>query len=203
MKKTMILLAVFSLIGSVVFAQTTETYKEHPGYVDFGSFEKFQNATKTVEISIKGPLLKFVSKITAQEDSELSQLLNGLLLIQVNVFSVEKQQIGDVSAIIQNASKALASKQWERMVRVQDRGEHVEVYTQFGATGALTGLVVMALGKNQEAVFVNIVGTLDPEQLGKLSSKFNIPKLDEIDFGNKEKAPEKEPEEEPETKKQQ
>jgi hypothetical protein len=88
------------------------------------------------------------------------------------------------------------------MVRVQDQGEHVEVYTQFGDTGALTGLVVMALGKNQEAVFVNIVGTLDPEQLGKLSAKFNIPKLDEIDFGNKEKVPEKEPEEEPEIEKQ-
>ena len=204
MKKTMILLAVFSLIGSVVFAQTTEMYKEHPGYVDFGSFEKFQNAAKTVDISIKGPLLKFVYKATAQEDPELAELINKLLLIQVNVFSVEEQQIGDVNAIIQNASKTLASERWERMVRVQDQGEHVEVYTQFGDTGALTGLVVMALGKNQEAVFVNIVGTLDPEQLGKLSSKFNIPKLDEIDFGGqkKEKEPEKEPEEEPETKQQ-
>jgi hypothetical protein len=203
MKKTMILLVAFSLIGSVVFAQTTEAYKEHPGYVDFGSFEKFQNAAKTVDISIKGPLLNFVSKITAGEDPELSQLLQNLLLIQVNVFSVKEQQIGDVNAIIQNASKTLTSRRWERMVRVQDQGEHVEVYTQFGDTGALTGLVVMALGKNQEAVFVNIVGTLDPEQLGKLSAKFNIPKLDELDFGNKEKVPEKEPEEEPETKKQQ
>lgn len=200
MKKMMIFLLTFSLIGSVAFAQTPEAYKEHPGYVDFGSFEKFQNAAKTVEISIKGPLLKFVSKAIAREDSELSQLLNDLLLIQVNVFSVEDQQIGDVKTIIQNASKTLASKQWERMVRVQDQGEHAEVYMQFEDTGALKGLAVMALGENQEAVFVNIVGTLDPEQLGKLSSKFNIPKLDEIDFGEQKK--EKETEEEHETKKQ-
>jgi hypothetical protein len=199
MKKTMIFLVAFSLIGSVVFAQTPETYKEHPGYVDFGSFEKFQNAAKTVEISIKGPLLKFVSKATAGEDPELSELIDKLLLIQVNVFSIEENQLEDVNAIIQNASKTLTAKQWERMVRVQDEGEHVEVYTQFGDTGALTGLVVMALGENQEAVFVNIVGTLDPEQLGKLSAKFNIPKLEDLNFGE----PEKEHEEEPETKKQQ
>ena len=33
---------------------------------------------------------------------------------------------------------------------------------------------------NKEAVFVNIIGNIDPEQLGKLSGQFNIPKLSDI-----------------------
>jgi hypothetical protein len=171
------------LLGSVAFAQEApEEYKLHPGYVDFGSFENFENSPKTVEISIKGPLLKFVSKAVAHEDPDFSKLLEGLLLIQVNVFGVGEQQVNDVTSIIQNTSKSLTTKQWERMVRAQDEEQYVEVYTQFGDTGSLTGLVVMALGENNEAVFVNIVGTLDPEQLGKLSAKFNIPTLDELDL---------------------
>jgi hypothetical protein len=176
------------LLSSVAFAQdTTEEYKLHPGYIDFGSFENFENSPKTVEISIKGPLLKFVSKAVAHEDPDFSKLLDGLLLIQVNVFGVGEQQVGDVAGIIQSTSKALATKQWERMMRVQDEEQHVEIYTQFGDTGSLTGLVVMALGEDNEAAFVNIVGTLDPEQLGKLSAKFNIPMLDNLNLNEEPK----------------
>jgi hypothetical protein len=187
MKRFIMCMLTVSLLGLTVLAQEPpKAYETHPGYVDFGSFERFQSSPKTVEVSIKGPLLKFVSKATAQEDPEFSQLLDGLLLIQVNVFEVVEQQVTDVTDIIQNTSNALAGKHWERMARVQDGEQHIEVYTQFGETGFMTGLVVMALGENNEAVFVNIVGTLDPEQLGKLSSKFNIPKISELDLSGNE-----------------
>jgi hypothetical protein len=193
MKKMMLLFVAFSLLGSIVFAQMPETYKEYPGYVDFGSFEQFQNAATIVEVSIKGPLLKFVSKATAHEDPELSDLIDKLLLIRVNVFSIEDNQLDTVNSIIQNVSKTLSSAQWERMVRVQQEGEHVEVYMQFGEADSLTGLAVMAVGDDKDregedlqAVFVNIVGTINPEQLGKLSTKFNIPELDRLEFGNTE-----------------
>lgn len=202
MKKIMLVFVAVSLLGSLAFAQTPEeAYKQHPGYVDFGSFEQFQNAAKTVEVSIKGPLLKFVSKATAHENPELSDLLSKLLLIRVNVFSLEDNQFDTVNGIIQKTSDALASQQWERMVRVQQDGEHVEVYMQFGEADSLTGLAVMAIGDdedtpgdNPQAVFVNIVGTINPEQLGKLSAKFNIPQLNELDFGETEVEPETEDE---------
>ncbi len=191
MKPLLMCVLSLSLLGSVTLAQEpVEAYKAHPGYVDFGSFEKFQNSPKTVEVSIKGPLLKFVSKAVAMDDPEFSKLLDGLLLIQVNVFGVNDEQALDVAGIIKSTSETLATKQWERMVRVQDENQHVEVYTQFGENGSFTGLTVMALDEEDNAVFVNIVGTLDPEQLGKLSAKFNIPKLDELDFnGQSEHTP--------------
>ena len=101
MKTLLICLLSISLLGSVALAQEPEeAYKTHPGYIDFGSFEKFQDSAKTVEISIKGPLLKFVSKATAQEDPDFSKLLDGLLLIQVNVFGISDQQVNDVTGMI-------------------------------------------------------------------------------------------------------
>jgi hypothetical protein len=197
MKKIALMIGSLCLLATIAFAQQPEAYKQHPGYVDFGSFEKFQNAARVVDVSIKGPILKFVSKAAMKNDPELSKLLDNLLLIQVNVFSVQDNEQADVNAIIDNVSNTLAAKQWEQMVRVQENGEHVEVYIQFGEGDALTGLAVMALsedkeadkpplpGQSKQAVFVNIVGTIDPEQLGKLSAKFNIPKIDAINFGEK------------------
>ena len=45
----------------------------------------------------------------------------------------------------------------------------------------LTGLAVMGIENDDDnAIFINIVGEIDPEQLGRLSEKFNIPELDNI-----------------------
>ena len=71
------------------------------------------------------------------------------------------------------------------MVRTKNPGEYVEVYTQFGPNETLTGLVVMSVQENKEAVFVNIVGEIDPAKLGKLSDKFNIPKLKSLEIETK------------------
>lgn len=208
MKQLLLTLITITLCASVVSAQSNESYKEHPGYIDFGSFEQFQNAERMVDVSIKGPLLKFVAKATAGEDPELSKLLDELVLIQVNVFSIEDDQLDDVDSIIQSASKSLAGKQWQRMVRVHEYGQHVEVYLQFGDADVLTGLAVMALGddekteeEEQQAVFVNIVGKIDPEQLAKLSSKFNIPRLDELSFGEHHEEDKEDKENKPEERK--
>ena len=190
MKKLTFLLIFATFIGCCFYsalAQKNENYKKHPGYVDFGDFGDFKDEEETVEVFIKGPLLKFVSKATAHEDPALSQLLDNLLLIKVNVFSIEKNQTQKVKSIINKVSKKLNSKDWERMVRVKETDEQVDVYTHFDKNYELSGLVVMAVEEGDEAVFVNIVGKIDPEQLGKLSSKFNIPKLDSVNIEHKKK----------------
>ena len=191
MRKLVLFISLAVFIGCFslfVLAQESEDYKKHAGYVDYGDLSSFKDAEKTVEIFIKGPLLKFVSKATVNEDPELSDLLDNLLLIKVDVFSVERKQSKKVQSVINKISKKLASKKWERMVRVKDRKEQVEVFTLFDNKYILSGLVVMAIDNHDdEAVFINIVGKIDPEKLGKLSSKFNIPKLDSIEINVKNK----------------
>ena len=44
----------------------------------------------------------------------------------------------------------------------------------------VVGMVVMVVEDRGEAVFVNIVGEIDFNSLGKLGATFNIPHLDEI-----------------------
>ena len=149
------------------------------------SFERFQDAERTVEVFIKGPLLKFVSKAAAIDDPELAVLLDNLVLIKVNVFSIDDKDTEQVLSIINNITERIDRNKWELMVRAKEPDEHVEVYTLFGDDDNLTGLVVMAVEDRDEAVFVNIVGNIDPTQLGKLSNKFNIPELDSLEINTR------------------
>ena len=182
MKKSILIAALLILFTPVVYAQQTDDYTNHPGYIDFGSFDKFQGAKETVEVFIKGPLLKFVAKAAEFEDPDLASLLNNLKLVKVNVFSMDKFNIDEARNIMESVSKKIDRNKWELMVRTKEPGEYTEVYTQFGPNDSLTGLVVMAVQENDEAVFVNIVGDIDPAKLGKLSDKFNIPKLNSLEI---------------------
>jgi hypothetical protein len=187
MKKAILIIILSLLFIPTLKAQESDDYKNQPGYIDFGSFEKFQGAEETVEVFIKGPLLKFVSKASEYDDPELASLLNNLKLIKVNVFSMNNFDINEARNIMKSVSEKIDRNKWELMVRTKEAGEYVEVYTQFGPKDTLTGLVVMAVQEKQEAVFVNIVGEIDPAKLGKLSEKFNIPKLKSLEVETKSK----------------
>lgn len=181
MKKIIIVIAaVLILFTPPLYAQQDNDYINHPGYIDFGSFDKFQGAEETVEVFIKGPLLKFVAKASETEDPDLASLLNNLKLVKVNVFSMDKFSIEEARNIMKSVSKKIDRNKWELMVRTKEPGEYVEIYTQFGPNESMTGLVVMAVDEDDGAVFVNIVGDIDPAKLGKLSDKFNIPKLESL-----------------------
>ena len=182
MKKSILIMLLITLFAPALCAQQDDDYKDHPGFIDFGSFEKFQDAEETVEVFIKGPLLKFAAKAAESEDPDLASLLKNLKLVKVNVFSIDKFTMEDARNIMKSVSKKIDRNRWELMVRTKEPGEYVEIYTQFGPDDSLTGLVVMAVQENDEAVFVNIVGDIDPEKLGKLSDKFNIPKLNSLEI---------------------
>ncbi len=188
MKKLIFLLIVFILFGynvSYLSAQEYDSFKGEPGYIDFEKFNFFKGKEKKVELSIKLSLLKFVAKTTEKNDPELSELLGNLSLIKVDVFPIDKTETDEITSIINKISGELKSKNWESIVRVKEPNEQVEIFFQLD-DDKLSGLVVMAVNK-KEAVFVNIIGKIDPEQLGKLSGKFNIPKLDDLNIKNMEK----------------
>ena len=55
----------------------------------------------------------------------------------------------------------------------------------YTAGRVIAGMVVMVVSpEDDETVFVNIVGQIDPEQIGRIGRKFDIDPLDEmtVDF---------------------
>jgi hypothetical protein len=182
MKKILIFTTFFLTLGASLFAQQNEDYKKHPGYVEFGDIEELTHAEKTVEVLLKGPILRFVANAAQNVDPSMARLVRTVELIKVDTFSIEKEDLEDMKKIIRKVSKKMDTDKWERMVRVKEEDEVVEIFVQFGEADELRGLVIMAIGEDDKAVFVNMAGSIDPSQLGRLAEKFDVPEVGSIDI---------------------
>jgi hypothetical protein len=147
------------------------------GYVDFGKFLPPDSDGKYVEVNIKENLLKFAAIIAKAQEPEAAKLIGGLKLVRVNVVEMNDKNRTDLTERIGKVRADLETHGWERTVTVKDNGDDVAIFVKTGNGSAIEGLVVTVLGHNHEAVFVNVVGNIDPEQISTIAAKFNIPEL--------------------------
>ncbi len=182
------ILAILLVTGVSIFAQD-EDYSKYPGYVDFGDLSVFENGEEVTEVLIDHNLLKMVAKFTKgrDEDSqELSNLLNGLQLIRVNTFEVSPSNKSELIAKVKKIEKDLKKQNWQRMVKAKSKDEITNIFLKTDEnTDQIIGLAIMSIDSDGEASFVNIVGNIDMETIGKLSNKFDIPGLDTLNNKNK------------------
>lgn len=185
MKKIFFTLTVILIFVTVnTNAQDKPDYTNDPGYVNFGNMSGlsgFITSDNVTEVNIEGYLLKMVSRATENSDPELSQLLGGLKLVKVYSFEATNKDKKEINTKINQLDKTLEGKDWNRLVKVKSPHENVNVYVKTTADqNNIIGLVVTSLDKNGEAAFVNIVGKIDLDAIGRLGHKFNIPMLDSV-----------------------
>ena len=165
---------IFFLAGSA----TAQDLEKEPGYLDVNKLEDWFDVEPRIEVNIKGSLLRLVAEASRYEDPELFSLLGRLRAIQVRGFDLGGENIGEVRRQAQDMGESLESDGWETIVRVREDDEQVHMYLR-SEDDAIAGLIVMVVSDDEEeAVFVNIVGEIDPMQVGRLGRKFNIGRLD-------------------------
>ena len=100
-----------------------------------------------------------------------TNLLRGLHEVQIRSFKFSADHIYRRADIEQLTSK-LKAPDWRHVVQVRDgrTNEYVDVYCAL-KNDKITGLVVVA-AQPREFTLVNIVGTLDPGQIGMLGHGF-------------------------------
>jgi len=177
MKKLINTFAILFLFSAALFAQKGD-YKNSPGYVDFGDLSKFESGDKVTEVLLEENLLKMAANFAKQDNPEAFDLLNGLKLVKVNSFEVNLKNQSEIEGKINRIDKDLLSKNWERIVKTRGADENANVYIKTDNNNKIYGLVVTTISKNQEASFINIVGNINLEDLGKLSHNLNIPSID-------------------------
>ncbi len=169
---------ILALIPLFASAQEQD-YRKYPGYVDLSDIEQFKESESTLEVFITKPLLSLVAAASSEEDPALYKLLKNLALIRVEQFSVKGKGHGEVKKVINRVADKLVKDNWTRTVRVKETEEQVEIFLKNEGEN-VAGLLMMSLEHDREATFINIVGNIDMDSLGKLSRKFHIPNLDSL-----------------------
>ena len=184
-KSYIILLA--GLIWSItmvdpLYAQSV--IRESTGFVDFESVERLFDATPTLAVTIEGRMLELVAEATREEDFELAELLLKLEAIQIRGFPVTPSSFSWMARRADTFSDDLQEAGWSVVVHLRDDARYIDMYVEEGNDG-IRGLMLMVLDQlESEAVFVNIVGDIDPGELGRIGSKFNIGPMEDLVLPN-------------------
>lgn len=180
MRKAMrIYLCVLGLLLALGTARAGENIEDKPGYVDFGLITVPEEAETSIEVFIKGPLLRMVSAATRRDEPELAEMVDKIDLIRVQVFSVEEEERPRAREEIAALAGKMEAEGWEKVARIREKDELIHVYLR--AKGEeIAGLLVMGFEEDDEVIFVNIVGDIDPAEIGRIGSKFNISPLDSL-----------------------
>lgn len=187
MKTLMKYAAVVLFTAFISLTAQEKDYSKYPGYVDFGSLKEFQSEERVTEVFLSENILNMVSKMTKEKEPEVSGLINGLKLIKVHAFDVTEGNKERLLARVEDINKQVANQNWERIIKVRDNSENVNVYIKTNENDDIVGLLVMSVEPDSEAAFVNIVGTINMESIGKLGGKFDIPALGAVNDSNRTK----------------
>ena len=163
-----------TLLALPAIAQEDEL-KDLAGYVDFGDLSAIYGEPK-ITINLGGTMLNFVGMMSSSESPETSELISKLKGIRVQIYSMaEKVDAAGIDAAKNQFSETkskLKSSGWEPIVQINEDDEQVLVYMKM-EDGNMEGMTVMVVDE-EEAVFVNIIGQLNPAELGRVMESFDV-----------------------------
>ena len=151
-----------------------------PGQVDFGTFTAPSGGVEFVEVNVTSSVIGLAAKFVEKDQPDVAQVLKGLQLVHVNVVGMNDENRSDLAARVEKIRKELEGKGWEKIVVAQQRDQNVGVYLKTRDKDTVQGLVVVAVDGNKQAVFVNVVGDIKPEQLSMLGERLHIDPLKKL-----------------------
>ena len=157
------------------------------GALALQDLDLFPHDKLSVEINLEGPLLRMVAEATQGDDPAFSKVMAELKAIRVQVFPLkENGGAGPLRPKIDRALRWLEERGWQSTVRVRDKGDETYIYLK-QTDGQIVGLTILSLESSGDAALINIVGKLDPAQIGRLgrSLNINLPQLQNVPTGGK------------------
>jgi len=147
------------------------------GALPFQELDLFPRDKLSVEINLEGPILRMVSQFAQNDDPDFAKMMAGLKAIHVQVFPLkDKADAGPLRGKIDRSVRWLEDHGWHSTVRVRDKGQETYIYLK-EADGMMVGLAILSVQPGDEAALINIVGKLDPAQIGRVGRSLNIPQL--------------------------
>jgi hypothetical protein len=126
----------------------------------------------SVQIDLNPELMNFFTEAAKGAEGEAAAALEGITNVRVRVYEGISSDIGDLMRFVDDTTTRLERDGWHAVVRVNEGGERVRVYMKPGTDGMISGLTVMVTdsGSGDEAVFINVAGSIEPARLGRIAA---------------------------------
>jgi len=167
-----LLITLFLLILLTPMAQANDISEER-GYVNFDNLESKYGEPK-VMINLNQAMLGFVSKLNVA-DEDTSELISKLKAVRVQIYNMGADDQPALD-LMTKVAKDIKKKNWMPIVSINEDHEKVRIFTKL-TDDIMDGLVVMIINDehdSKEAVFINIIGEIDPAQINKVTSALDI-----------------------------
>jgi hypothetical protein len=159
--------------------------KDHPGFVAIEAMDLFSAQDTEVDINISGSLLSMVAAATRSENPDFAEAVERLVRIRVRVGSLSGERLERAHDRINGVIAGLERGGWERNLFVRDGASEVTMLLRPDGD-EVHGMVLMAFDGSQLAM-VNLVGTIDPELIGRILAELDgVPELDADDEPSEE-----------------
>jgi hypothetical protein len=114
-------------------------------------------------LSIGPALLRFAAN-HVDDDPEVRELLKGLDGVRIRIYEIDADA-GRVATRIDNMSRHLQDNGWEAvmLIREEDESTHMLLRT---VDGQICGMTVLVSDGESEAVVINLMGEIQPQQFG-------------------------------------
>ena len=173
MKRSMMskfMIGLFCALLSLPAIAQEDELKDLPGYVDFGDLSSLYGEPKVI-INLGGTMLNFVSMMSSAESQETADLISKLKGIRVMIYTTDENTEAAMNQFATVKGK-LKSSGWAPIVQVNEDDEQVLVDMKM-KEGNMEGITVMVVDE-EEAVFINVIGQLNPEELGKVMKTLDV-----------------------------
>ena len=180
-------LKIFSLAVALVAACATGARAQQPQYaakLQLDNEESLaQRANELIDVNLDENLLRIIpKKITTTsgtgEKVDVGAIIAGLKGVYVRSYGFNAEG-KYTEANLARVRTQLRSPGWSRLVNIikkkADDNVHLEVYMMTSA-GSIDGIAILAL-EPKRLTLVNIVGSIDLQQLSQLEGQFGIPEI--------------------------
>jgi hypothetical protein len=136
--------------------------RNNDGYADLESLG-MRDTDRVMNISIGPTLLHFAARYI-DDEPETRDLLRSLDGVRIRIYEIDGDA-GRVAQRIFTMSEHLQEDGWEPVLLVRDKDEEVHMLLRMDKEH-ISGMIVLVSDGESEAVIVNLMGEIRPEQFG-------------------------------------
>jgi len=138
-----------------------------------------RDTDNVMTLSIGPALLRFAAS-HVDDDPEVRDLLKGLDGVRIRIYEIDGDA-GRVATRIDNMSRHLQDDGWApvMLIREEDESTHMLLRT---IDGQICGMTVLVSDGESEAVVINLMGEIKPQQFGDVMLALNTdtPGIEEV-----------------------